>query len=169
MASSEIPPPQNRPQTSSEGPPKDRPAVATVFSSSDPCLQLQGVSAGTLSLPQHLRWPRAVAYFQTKSCKIVSHSLRPEPPFTGVSGPSGPEIAKKISKRVFLGVWRKVSKNTRKKSENTEKKKTQKGPKIGIFRLFRVFFETFLQTPPKRPFLRLFCDFGETGGSGRNT
>ena len=51
------------------------------------------------------------------ACLPVSNQpqeLRPEPPFTGVSGPSGPEIAKKVSKRVFWGVWRKVSKNTRK-------------------------------------------------------
>ena len=76
--------------------------------------------------------------------------LRSEPPFTGVTGPSGPEIAKSVSKRVFFGVWRKVSKNTR------------KSPKIpifgpfwvffGILRLFRVFFETFLQTLKKTLF-----------------
>ena len=58
-------------------------------------------------------------------------TLRPELPFTGVSGPSGPEIAKKVSKRVFLGVWRKVSKNTR------------KSLKIPIFRPFWVFFRYF--------------------------
>ena len=71
---------------------------------------------------------------------------------------------KKVSKRVFWGVWRKVSKNTR-KSLKIHQKNTQKGPKIDLFRLFRVFFETFLLTPPKRPFLRLFCDFGP-GGPG---
>ena len=28
-----------------------------------------------LPVRQCARWPRAVAYFQTKSCKIVSHSV----------------------------------------------------------------------------------------------
>ena len=59
---------------------------------------------------------------------------------------------KKVSKRVFRRVWRKLSKSTRKSLKKP--KNTQKGPKIGIFRPFRVFFETFLQTPTflKDPF-----------------
>ena len=77
---------------------------------------------------------------------------------------------KKVSKRVFLGVWKKVSKNTR------------KSLKISIFRPFGVFFryfETFFgyfsrlfSRSPETPFLRLFCNFGpETpvnGSLGRN-
>ena len=47
--------------------------------------------------------------------------LRPEPPFTGVSGPSGHEIAKKSQKGSFWGVWRKVSKNTRKSLKIAQK------------------------------------------------
>ena len=38
--------------------------------------------------------------------------LRPEPPFTRVSGPSRPKIAKNISKRVFLGICKEVPENT---------------------------------------------------------
>ena len=53
------------------------------------------------ALFDHPKWERALG-------------LRPEPPFTGVSGPSGPEIAKKSQKGSFLGVWREVSENTRK-------------------------------------------------------
>ena len=52
----------------------------------------------------------------------------------------------------------------------------QKGPKIGILRLFRVFFETFLQTPKKTLFETFFAISGpegpETrvnGGSGRKS
>ena len=52
-------------------------------------------------------------------------SLRPEPPFTGVSGPSGPEIAKKSQKGSSWGVWRKVSKNARKSLKI--QKNTQEG------------------------------------------
>ena len=68
---------------------------------------------------------------------------------------------KKVSKRVFLGVWRKVSKNTRKSLKIP--KNTQKGPKIGIFRLFRVFFETFLQTPKKTLLETFFAISGPEG------
>ena len=61
---------------------------------------------------------------------------------------------KKVSKRVFLGVWRKVSKNTRKSLKTP--KNTQKGPKIGIFRLFQVFFET---PDPKKTLFETFLRF----------
>ena len=67
---------------------------------------------------------------------------------------------KKVSKRVFLGVWRQVLKNTRKSL-----KIPIFGPFcvfFGIFRLFRVFLRLFSR-PPKGPFLRLFCDFGPRG------
>ena len=66
---------------------------------------------------------------------------------------------KKVSKRVFLGVCRKVSKNTR---------KSLKTSIFGHFWVFLDFFRYFWGLfcgPPKRPFLRLFCDFGP-GGSG---
>ena len=89
--------------------------------------------------------------------------LRPEPPFTGVSRPSGPEIAKKSQKGSFLGVWRTVSKNTRRSL-----KIPIFGTFWGIFSVFLDFFGYFLRLfsrPPKRPFLRLFCDFGP-GGPG---
>ena len=46
---------------------------------------------------------------------------------------------KKVSERVLWGVWKKnISKNTRKSLKI--RKNTQKGPKIDVFRLFRVFF-----------------------------
>ena len=87
--------------------------------------------------------------------------LRPEPPFTGVSGPSGPEIAKKISKRVFWGAAeKKVPKNTRQSPKNTPK-----SPKIGILGFVRVFFGTFLQTPQKTLFETVF--FAISGPEGR--
>ena len=63
---------------------------------------------------------------------------------------------KKGSRKVF---WR-----VRKKSPKKKPKKSV--PKIGIFRLFRVFLGTFLRTPQKRPFLRLFCDCPETPVNG---
>ena len=109
-----------------------------------------------------VRWEFPSGISKPKVCQ----TLRPEPPFTGVSGP---EIAKKSQKGSF---WGKVSENTR------------KSLKLLIFRPFWVFFSVFLDffgyfsrlfsRPPKRPFLGLFCDFGpegpETpvnGGSGR--
>ena len=66
---------------------------------------------------------------------------------------------KKVSKRVFSGVRKKVPENTR---------KSQKIPKIGLFGVFFDFFGYFgglFCGPPKRLFLRLFCDFGP-GGPG---
>ena len=66
---------------------------------------------------------------------------------------------KKVSKRVFLGVRKKVPENTR---------KSQKIPKIGLFGVFFDFFRYsrgLFCGPPKRLFLRLFCDFGP-GGPG---
>ena len=76
--------------------------------------------------------------------------------------PSGPEIAKKVSKRVFWGGLEKSLKKTRKSL-----KIPLSGPFwvlfFGIFRLFRVFFETFLQTPQKTLFETLFCDSGPLG------
>ena len=64
---------------------------------------------------------------------------------------------KKISKKVFSGVCRKVPKNTR---------KSLKIPIFGPFWAFLDFFRYFLGLfcrPPKRPFLRFFCDFGPGG------
>ena len=69
---------------------------------------------------------------------------------------------KKVSKRVFLGVWRKVSKNTRKSQ------KYRFSDLLGYLSVFLDFFGYFLRLfsrPPKRPFLRLLCDFGP-GGHG---
>ena len=40
----------------------------------------------------------------------LAQDLRPEPPFTGVSGPSGPEIAKKSQKGSFWGSGEKSQK-----------------------------------------------------------
>ena len=106
------------------------------------------------------RVTRKVTEASEKVTKKWPKELRPEPPFTGVSEPSGPEIEKNVSKRVFSGVWRKVSKNTR---------KSPKIPIFGPFACFSVFLEFFgyflrlFSRPPKTPFLGLFCDFGPGG------
>ena len=78
--------------------------------------------------------------------------LRPEPPFTGVSGPSGPEIAKK-SQKGLLGGRQKSPKKYPKKSKNTNFRTF-----LGIFRLFRVFFGTFLPAP-RNTFFEIFLRF----------
>ena len=67
---------------------------------------------------------------------------------------------KKVSKRVVLGVSRKVSKNTRKGLKIP--KNTQKG-QFSVFLDFFGYFLRLFSRPPKRPFLRLFCDFGPGG------
>ena len=103
-------------------------------------------------MPKH----NLLGRFSSGYCAFWDTALRPEPPFTGVSGPSGPEIAKKSQKGSFWGSGEKSQKIPEKVQKY--QKNTQKGPKIGIFRLFRVFLETFLQIP-KRPFLRLFLRF----------
>ena len=66
---------------------------------------------------------------------------------------------KKVSKRVFLGVCKKVPENIR---------KSRKIPEKVQFRVFFDFFGYFrglFCRPPKRLFLRLFWDFGP-GGPG---
>ena len=69
---------------------------------------------------------------------------------------------KKVSKRVFLGVWRKVSKNTR---ESLKIPKKYPKARKSVFLDFFGYFLRLFSRPPKRPFLRLFCDFGP-GGPG---
>ena len=87
-------------------------------------------------------------------------SLRREPPFTGVCGPSGPEITIKSQSRSFGG---------RPKSPRKYPRKSEKGPKkseSGTFWSFFDFLGYFRELsggPPRRPFLRLFCDFGPEG------
>ena len=113
-------------------------------------------------LPQHQRFQ---AHRQHRSvlqrCQLSRHGrhisnfpkaqdLRPEPPFTGVSGPSRPEITKKSQKRSFWGSAEKSQKKTQKTSKNTDFRTY-----LGIFKLSRVFFETFLWTP-KRTFFETF-------------
>ena len=58
-------------------------------------------------------------------------------------GPPGPKSQKSLKKGLFGGLEKSLKKYP-KKSKNTEK--IPKRAKIGIFRLFRVFFETFFQT-----------------------
>ena len=89
-------------------------------------------------------------------CGIVLEALRPEPPFTEVSGPSGPEIAKSLKKALFGGLEKSLKKYL-KKSKNTDFRTF-----LGIFSVFLDFFGYFLRPfsrPPKRPLLRLFLRF----------
>ena len=92
---------------------------------------------------------------------LLSFNLRPEPPFTGVSGPSGPQTAKSLKKGLFGGLEKSLKKYP-KKSKNTEKipKKIRKSVFLDFFGYFLRLFSR-----PKRPFLRLFCGFGP-GGPG---
>ena len=68
-------------------------------------------------------------------------------------------MAKKISKKGHFGGPQKSLKKYPEKSKNTDFRTF-----LGIFRFFRVFSGTFVQTR-KKTFLRFFCDFGP-GGSG---
>ena len=69
----------------------------------------------------------------------------PSDHFTGVSGPSGPKIAKKKSqKESFMGSAKNIAENTRKTT-----KKTRNWTFGGLFLLFQVFLGTTLQTPQK--------------------
>ena len=90
-------------------------------------------------------------------------------------GPPGPKSQKSLKKGLLGGLEKSLEKYP-KKARKIPKKNTQKGPKIDIFRLFRVFFETFRQTPQKTLFETFFAISGperpETpvnGGSGRKT
>ena len=98
--------------------------------------------------------------------------ISPLPPFTGAPGPKS---QKKSQNTSFWG--------SAEKSQNIPekvymyRKNDLFGYFFGIFRLFQVFFETFLQTPKKTLFEMFFCDFGPggpedsspvNGGSGRN-
>ena len=68
---------------------------------------------------------------------------------------------KKVSKRVFLGVRKKVPENTRKSQKIHQK------VQFWVFFDFFGYFRALFCGPPKRLFWRLFCDFGpgETGDS----
>ena len=123
---------------------------------------------GTLDLVAHCG--NGEGLWTTSKCWGRFH-LRPEPPFTGVSRPSGPKITKKSQKRSFRGSGEK----SQKISENVTKK-TKKVRKYAVLDFFGYFGGLFCR-PPKRP-LRLFWDFfallglegPETpvnGGSGR--
>ena len=76
--------------------------------------------------------------------------LRPEPPFIGVSGPSGPEIAKKSQKGLFGGLEKSLKKYP-KNSKNTENipKKVRKSVFLDFF---AYFLRRFFSRPQKRPF-----------------
>ena len=80
---------------------------------------------------------------------VLTHTSRPEPPFTGVSGPSGPEIAKKSQKGSWGGLEKSLDKYP-KKSKNTEKipKKVRKS----IFLDFFGYFSRLFSRPPQDPF-----------------
>ena len=73
-------------------------------------------------------------------------------------GPPGPKSQKSLKKSLFGGPQKSPRKYP-KKSKNTPK-----SPILGIFYFFRYFRGLFCG-PPKRLFLRLFCDFGP-GGPG---
>ena len=82
----------------------------------------------------------------------LSYELEPEPPFTG---PSGPEIAKKLKKVFWGGGLQKSPKKSREKSKQTDFRIFS-----CIIRCFRVCLVTFLQTPQKTFLEFSFRDFG---------
>ena len=84
--------------------------------------------------------------------------LRPERSFTGVSGPSGPKIAKQSQKESFWGSAKKSPKIPEKVKNNPQ------SPIFCIFSFSGYIRGLFWQTP-KKLFLRNFCDFGP-GGPG---
>ena len=86
-----------------------------------------------------------------KAHKHKEITLRPERPFTGVSGPSG--IKKRSQKSLFGGLQ---------KSPREYPKKSQKYPQIGVFLNFFGYFRGLSCRPPKRLFLRLFGIFWDS-------
>ena len=72
----------------------------------------------------------------------IAQILRPEPPFTGVSGPSGPEIAKKSQKRSFGG-------SAEKSQKIPEKVKKYDFRTFGYFLTSSGIFWDFFADPPK--------------------
>ena len=107
---------------------------------------------------------------QGKRKRTHTVRLRPERPFTGVSGPSGPEIPKKSQKESFWGSARKSPKIP---------EKVEKYPKksnFGYFSTCSGIFEDFFADPQKDSFWDFFGISGpeegpETpvnGRSGRN-
>ena len=107
---------------------------------------------------------------QENWCEFVLLVLRPERPFTGVSGPSGPKIAKKSQKECFWGSAKKSPKIP---------EKVKKYPKLdfwGYFLTFSGIFGDFFADPQKHSFWDFFAILGpegpETpvnGRSGRNS
>ena len=98
-----------------------------------------------------------VSFLVPKNCDPSRHLQLQEP-----RGPPGPKLQKSLKKGLFGGLEKSLRKYP-KKSKNTD------------FRAFWAFFLVFLDffgyfsrlfsRSPKRPFLRLFCDFGP-GGPG---
>ena len=102
-----------------------------------------------------------IADFDPKPRQITDFKLRPKRPFTGVSGPSGPEIPKKSRKESFWGSAKKSSKIPEKVEKDPNN--TQIWTFSGLFRLFQVFSGTFLQTPHKTLFETFFGISGPEG------
>ena len=86
--------------------------------------------------------------------------LRLEPPYTGVSRASGPEIPKKSQKGVPRGPGPECQKSVEKVPNDP--KKSQKDYKISVRGLFRHFFAT----PGRDPWERLFETFWGISGLG---
>ena len=83
--------------------------------------------------------------------------LRPERPFTGVSGPSGPEIPKKSQKEFFWGSAKKSPKIP---------EKVEKYPKLDFFGYFSTFsgiFGDLFADPQKNSFWDFFGISGPEG------
>ena len=120
---------------------------------------------GTVRPPHWVtqKWLKEVDHWgglQTQKVNLCALFLRSERPFTGVSGPSGAKIAKKVSKRVFLGVCKKSPPKYPKKS-----KMTSKSPILAYSWLFRVFSGAFLESPKTTLFETFWGVFGR-GGPG---
>ena len=86
------------------------------------------------------------ANFVLQTCRPNNYSCDPSDHLQESPGPLGPKSQKSLTKSLFGGLQKSPRKYP-KKSKNT-----RKNPILGIFRLFRVFSGTFLQTPKKTLF-----------------
>ena len=96
--------------------------------------------------------------------RMISLALRPEPPFTGVSEPSGPEISQKSLKKGLFGGSGEKSQKIPEKSKNTNFRAFW-----GIFSVFLDFsgiFWDFSPDPPKKTLFETFLRYFGPGLSG---
>ena len=103
--------------------------------------------------------------FQQKKATKCQAPIKLVQPFPGPRIAGGKITDMRPSLATRAAIYRSLQALRARNRKNVSKRVLGAFFLLGIFSLFSGIFETFFSRPPKRPFLRLFCDFGP-GGSG---